>query len=260
VRIGMSNLNCLTLLSGCASIEGVRINSNGLYILTSPQSIGSIYLAGQMNLRRVVHNGTCRVSIFGAYSSCLDIKTNGGGSVNISGRVGLRSITHHGTASINILGAQPNSGTKIYADGKGKIGINGCVNLQEIRASDNTCVYISSVSSGFIYAYLHKYARVGLAGRTRDLYVDAYNNSRFAGRNLCSQNAYVRAFDSAHINATATNKIFASSTGYSSVYFYGSPELMSQFVNGSGVVIPVWHGGYPACYAARPMDYKGEAR
>lgn len=249
IRIGINQLNSIVKTSGCGSIEGIHLQSNALYVTSLAPSTGNMYLAGNLNLRCVTNSGAGVISVFGAHTSSLDIRTSGRGGVNVSGRVGLRSIMHGGTNDINILGSMPINATTIYADGVGKIGINGNVNLTNIKTKNKARVYAYPVTSHFIYAYAYDHSQIGLAGYTNDAFVDTSDHGQFEGRYLCTQNAYVRARGYSHINVAACNKIFASATQNASVYFYGSPELMSQFVSTNGVVMPIWTNAGSACVA-----------
>lgn len=236
VRIGIVNLNKLTQL-GCGRIEGRQLRSTGLEIISSGS--GKMYLAGNVNLRRVTQNGDGTISVFGAQTPMLDITTTKMGGVNVSGQIGLRSIRHSGRNDINLIGANGGDAT-IYAEGSGKIGMNGNVNIREITAKDETCVYSYCVRSNSLYAYVSGKAKVGLAGSANDLYVETSGIAQFLGRDLLAQSAYVRANGSSHINVTARNKIYAAATGSSSVYFFGTPTALSQYLSGNGTVIPIW--------------------
>jgi hypothetical protein len=236
VRVGIANL-CHLTQKGCGRIEGRQLKSTGLDI--SSTGAGKIYLAGNMNLRRVMQNGDGTISVFGASTPMLDITTTKNGGVNVSGSIGLRSIHHAGRNEINIMGAYA-GGAKIYTEGCGKIGISGNANIREITAKEDTAVYAYCVRSDSLYVYVSGRAKVGLAGSTNDLYVETSGASQFFGRDLVAQSAYVRANGSSHINVTARDKIYAASTGSSSVYFFGSPNMLSQFLSGNGTVIPIW--------------------
>jgi len=256
IRIGVNQLNNLVQL-GCGPIEGIQLHSNRLFVTSAGK--GNIYLAGPMNLARVLATSSGSVSVFGARTPMLDIKTGGAATVNVGGNIGIRSITHHGIGNINIIGANTD-GLRIYADGRGKIGIRGHVNLRTVKARDKTCVYVCNVNSRSLYTWVSDDARVGLAGSAENLYVDTTKRSRFEGHTLCAANAFVRAHDASHINVTASNKIFAAATENGSVYFFGSPNLMSQFVSGLGVVIPIWSDNAAICPVVNlaPYSYKGE--
>lgn len=235
VRIGIRNLSQLSQM-GSGRIEGRGIRSNNLRIISC--GCGNVYLGGSMNLTSVVSSGKGSVSVFGAITPMLGITTSGAGSVNVSGNVGINCIVHHGCGDINIIGAN-SDGLRINADGKGKIGINGRLAINEINAKDNVCVYAYYLNTDTLKVYVTDNARVGLAGCDRELYVDAGKCSRFEGRYLYTNDAYVRAHDAAHINVTAANKVFASATQNGSVYYFGSPNNLSQFFRDYGVVMPI---------------------
>src|SRR5579885_2528572 len=249
IRIGVNRLNNLIQL-GRGSIEGIQLRSNFLSI-TSAGS-GNVYLAGNMNLRRVVNIGMGTVSVFGANTPVLDIKTNNMGNVNVSGNVGIRSIMHHGRNNINIIGANSND-LRIYADGRGKVGINGVVNLREVKARDVTRVYAYRISSTNLYAYAYDKAHIGLAGAAQDVYIDAFKAACVSASRLCAENAYVRTHQAAHVNIGGGNKVFAAATENGSIYIFGEPNVMSQFVSGNGTVIPVWTNGIRNCPVAAPV-------
>lgn len=252
IRIGVRNLNNLAY-SGSGRLEGRQLRSNSLTI-TSAGS-GNIYLAGDVNLRQITQAGSGCINVFGAITSELNINTANSGDVNVSGNVGIRSIKHHGSGNINIIGANTD-GLNVYADGSGKIGIQGRANVHKVVAKEKANVYIYSSVGQQIRAYLSGAATVGIAGYVNELYVDTTKYSRFMGRNLCTMDAYVRAHDLSHVNVTASNRIYAAATQNGSVYFFGTQEILSQFLRGSGTIIPIWFDRQTACMASMPT-YKG---
>lgn len=253
VRVGVLNLQEL-IQAGPGRVEGRMVRSDGLNIISTGP--GNIYLSGNVNLRRVLTFNKGSVNVFGAMTPYMVIKTNGSGCVNVSGNLGVRSISHHGRGDINLVGVNSRA-LKVSADGRGKIGLNGQFNINEITAKDSVAVFGYNVQSDALYVYTFDSAHVGLAGFVNNLTVNAANASRFEGRNLRAYDAYVRAKNSAHINVLAYNKIFAAATQNASVYFYGSPKTLSQFVSGNGVVIPIWGGERPAGFSAY-QSYKGD--
>lgn len=257
VRIGMHQIHELTS-SGCALVEGVRLRSTHLNV-TSFGS-GNIYLAGNLNLQCITQMGSGSVTIFGVNTTALDIRTQGAsGCVNLFGYVGVKSISHRGGATdINIIGAVPCNPLNIYADGAGRISISGIVNLQDVRAKGATCVYISKTQSDHIYVCLEQDAKVGVAGCTNKVAIDAFNTSRFSGKSLCAQTALVRAHDQAHVNVAASNSVFATASEASSVYFFGSGAALTKFTKDYGTVIVLSNGvSYCACAAPPVRRYVG---
>lgn len=236
VRIGVSALSGLSH-SGGGTVEAIQLPASALSIKSSGS--GNIYLSGNVELRKVDSSGKGNINVFGTKTPTLDITMTGLGSVNVSGIVGIHVIQHHGKGDVNIIGANSDSLT-IKADGSGKIGISGIVNLKEIQARDNVSVFIDCVNADGTYVYAMQKARVGLTGNANNLYLYASGVSAIYGRTMYAQSTYAQARDGSHVNAAATNKIFASASGNGSVYFFGDPQMMSQFVTGNGVVIPVW--------------------
>lgn len=247
VRIGVRQLASIKQTGGCSLIEGVRLKSDGLSIMTTGTSTSNMYLAGMLNLNEVSHAGMGKINVFGARSSGLMIKTSGRGAVNVSGNVRVRSIYHSGNNQINIIGANGLSPFKIYAEGAGKIGINGQVNIQEIIAKGQTSVYVYPVNSQRLHTVEMDQAHIGLAGVARDLYVETAGESRFFGRRLCTHNAYVTARDKSHVNVAATNKIFVTATQRSSVYYFGSTDILSSYVDSNAILIPFERAGFRHC-------------
>lgn len=236
VRIGIHRLNSIVQL-GRGRIEGIRLR--GDCVTVTSWGSGNVYLAGSMNLKLLQNFGSGCISIFGANSPELDIKTSGSGTTNVSGNLGVKTINHIGTGCINVIGAN-SDGLRIYAHGSGKIGVNGIVNLCDVTARGTTRIYVCKVSSGDLHAYAYDNARIGLAGIARNLYVDAYSNSCVGLGKLCADNAYVRAYDTSHVNVAAWKAIFASSSGSSSIYYFGpSNDILTQFVSDNGMIIPV---------------------
>ena len=236
IRVGVTDLKYLEQ-SGSGRIEARQLRSTGLKLLS--KGCGNFYLEGHANFQSIEHYGTGCINIFGAVSPVLDICTNGSGKVNVAGNLGLRNIQHSGNSDINLIGANGGN-VKVDASGKGKIGIYGRINLQNVKASGNVALYGYQVTSHALYVYASGSACVGLAGGVEKLYLDVSDHSYIEARHLQSYTANVRASRNAHINVTAHNRLFAASTGNSSVYYFGSPDGMSQFVSGNGLVMPIW--------------------
>lgn len=236
VRICIRQLNKLYYF-GNNTCEGVGLYSNQLVILS--QGCGNIYLRGHLNLRAIKHLGSGCVNIFNATSSCLDILTTGIGAVNVCGQIAIHSIVHHGLVNINIIGACPTTITFIEADGAGKIGIAGTVNLRRLMAFGATRVYIEKVRSLRANITANDCATVGISGDITILYVTTCKTSRFLGRHLCAFDAYVKAYDGSHVNIAAKNKVFALATGNASIYFYGAPYKLTRFSKGNGEIVAV---------------------
>ncbi|OGT36911.1 MAG: hypothetical protein A3F11_09030 [Gammaproteobacteria bacterium RIFCSPHIGHO2_12_FULL_37_14] len=262
VRVGVNQLHKL-IQKGCGTVEAIRIQSDHLAITSTATAMGNVYLIGNVNLKRIVLNGTGSVTVLGASSPNLVIHTKGSGAVNVKGNVGIQSIVHHGQSDINILGANSNK-LDIDADGAGKISIKGIVKLNHLTAKDDVCIYIDEVRSQCVEANLSGNVRVGLKGLTKDLYVNTIGTSIFWGRYLCSRNAYVTACNQSHINVAACGKIFASAVDQASVYFYGPSNILSEFTKDEGSVIAM--GDQTWCtYGTESRSYsytdahKGEA-
>lgn len=259
IRIGVNYLTRITQL-GCGLVEGIRLHSDALYVNSS--GAGNMYLAGNVNLRQVGSTGVGSVTVFGVNTGDLIVQSHGSGNINVSGNVGIKSIIHRGTGDINVIGANSNSNCpmKIDTSGSGKIGLSGRAAIAEIIAKGDTSVFACQTASRNTNVYVFGNACVALVGVGKNLFVETNNNSQFMGRRLCVENAFVRAHDHSHINVSASNKIFAAATQSASVYFYGEPKLMSQFISGNGVVIPIWTSTYRSCaIVERPVrSYKGE--
>jgi hypothetical protein len=236
VRIGVGNLHKLKVAGG-ANVEGRNLSSNGL-VIDANNNGGNVLLSGDMNLMRVTNSGSGCVSVLGAYTPCLDINAYGSGAVNVSGRVGVRNINHTGNSSVNIIGADSNALTVNAVNGSTTIA--GYVNLKKLTANNNSCVLIYWVNSNGAYIIQRNNSGVGLAGSATMLDLNMANNSRFMGQYLHGGSVYVQTHDTAHANISADKRIFASAVDNSSIYFFGSPSIVSRYTAGKGAVIPVW--------------------
>lgn len=229
-------VNCLDSLvqAGRGKIEGIQIKSPCLDIISNGS--GNIYLSGNMNLRRLINVGQGCVTIFGADTPVLDIQTNGTGVTNVCGNIGIRSIMHHGRTNINIVGANSDC-LRILADGSGKIGVDGPVNLYEVRVTGSVRVYANKVLSGGLNICAKENARVGIAGSANNVSFETKDAAWIYARQLSAQSVFARSYNRSHINVSANGKIFAASSGSSSIYYFGQPMLLTSFLEGSGTVI-----------------------
>lgn len=235
VRIGIKELNSL-VQSGPGLIEGRQLRSADLTVHS--YGGGDIYLTGKINLRAVVNNGSGDVTIFDAKSNSLDISTSGCGSVNVSGHLGMHSIFHRGTGNVNVIGITGGR-LSIDADGSGKIGIYGCYDLCRVIARGAVCVYTYCVSGGNLSAFATGRSHIGVAGNVSSANIEVNSGAHFEGRYLHAREAFVRLYGRAHVNLGASEKVFATVNGGSSLYFYGSPNSMTKFVRDNGVILSI---------------------
>jgi len=233
IRIGLRNLNNITY-AGTGLIEGRDITSNALSI-TSFGS-GNILLMGAMNLTNVTQWGSGTITVMGVCAPCLNVLVNGCGSVNLSGRLGLRSITHCGNGIINLIGADT-SGLTIYATGNGLTTVVGYANVRRIVARDCSRVYLYWVNANIVDLTATEGARIGLAGITNCLNANLSGSSRFEGRYLHADNVFVHTFNTSHANVAPDTKIFAASSQSSTIYFLGSPKMVSKYTQQPGLVL-----------------------
>ncbi len=235
VHISVNQLRALEY-NGAGSVEGIRLFSNNLMVTAS--GCGNIFLAGHLNVKCVVAKGPGSVNIFTVNASGTEIETYQGGEVNIAAvnAVNLHSIKHKGEGDINIINAT-SDGLIISAEGKGKIGISGRVNVKDIKASGQTCVFISRSVSSAPCIYVYDDARVGISGSAANLNAYTTRTSRLMARNLIATNAFVEATGTSHMNVMATNKIFATTRDYGSIYYFGNPAILTEFQNNNGTII-----------------------
>lgn len=237
VRIGVRNLKKLTGNGPCL-IEGRDVFSDGLIVNATDG--GCIMLNGTINLCEVNQTGSGTVTIMGAYTPTLNIFVKGNGSVNVSGRVGIHKIKHAGNGQVNIIGADSNDLT-IDASGYGKTSIIGYVNLKKVAACDGSCVQVYWDVGTSTYVYGYDKAQISVAGTICNLNVELKGSSRFYGQYLHGGNVFVKTTDWAHANVTADKKLFAAGDDSSSIYFFGSPNIVARYSTGSATVIPVWN-------------------
>ena len=270
IRIGVHNL-CKLTSNGPCLIAGRGIASSNLSIESTDGA--TIMLTGNMNVSQIRQTGTGTITIIGAYTPTLNIYVKGNGNVNVSGRVGVRTIKHAGNGTVNVIGAD-SDGLTINAYGTGKTTVMGYVNLKKVVAGDSCCVFVYWVNSNGTYVSETGSAHVGLAGWTKNLNVDIDGTSRFEGRYLHATSAYVTTRINSHANVYPDQKMFASAMGTSSIYFFGSPNMVSRYTTGQAVIIPIFEDSTPPMAAmpqrsfqgppawvppAKPIAYKGDA-
>ncbi|HVE43578.1 MAG TPA: DUF2807 domain-containing protein [Gammaproteobacteria bacterium] len=233
VRIGVRHLERL-IQAGHGSIEGVQLHGYHMEVISLAS--GPIYLGGQLDVRYVENSGRGDMHLFGVRTPDLSIKTSGCGVTTLCGQMAVHSIMHSGVGNISMIGANSNH-LNIYVSGAGKISIVGPVNLGDVVARGEAGVYICDSRSRAIRACVYDDAAIGIAGAVGNLTVEAQKRSCFAGRRLFAETVFARATEDAHISVFARNKVFASATGYGSVYVGGHPFIHSEFKGGNGVVI-----------------------
>ncbi|HSW70306.1 MAG TPA: DUF2807 domain-containing protein [Gammaproteobacteria bacterium] len=235
VRIGVCNLRGLKI-AGNVNMEGRNLTSDGLVI--SSTNSGNVLLSGNVNLLKINHMGTGTISVLGVYAPCLDINMRGSGRVDVSGRVGIRSINNM-SGKVHIIGADSKFLT-VNAYGPSLTTVAGYVNLKQLNVCDNSCVYIFWAKSNGARIVLRGNARVGLAGVVSAMDLTLAENARFGGQYLHGGKIYVLTRNNAHANISSNQKIFASASDNSSIYFFGISSNVSSYTSGLGSVVPVW--------------------
>lgn len=246
VRIGIRNLRNL-YFNGTAYVEGKNICSDSLSVVNA--GCGHITLTGQMNLNFVSQSGSGTTTIIGAYTPALNVKAYHG-ILNISGRVGIRSLDNQG-ALVNIIGADTDL-LAIYGSNKSMTTMTGYINLKKLIATGNSRIYMYWVNSSGAYISIYDWSKVGLAGNSHNLNIELSNSSRFEGQYLHGDNIYVRTRGWSHANVFANKKLFAAAMDDSSIYFFGSPNVISRYSSKNGAVIPVWGEACPVMPLAQP--------
>lgn len=242
VHISVTRLNSLVVTGGTATVEGVRLYSHNLMVDTN--SAGHIFLAGQMNVKCVIVRNCGSVNIFTINTNQTEIESLGSGDVNITAQevVRLRSVKHYGTGDINILNAT-SSRLMVDAYGKGKVNLRGCLDIGELRAGGDVCVFVDRSDSSSPCIYVYEDARVGIAGRAGTLYAYTSRTSRLMARSLHAHTIYAQSSGTSHMNISASTRAFLTARDYSSIYFYGDPDVMEPFARNNGTIIPM--GGTP---------------
>lgn len=266
VRIGVNQLNQLTH-NGNGKVEGIQLRSNHLVI--SSAGNGNIYLSGDLAVAQINQDGCGSINVFGVNTPGINIETTGPGDVNLYGRVCLHNIVHRGTSNINIIGAR-GMDANIYSEGAGKIGILGDpaagVGVKDLFTKDAARVYICALNSNTLNAFAYDESVIGLAGNANNVYVETYRRACFQAQGLCAVSAYVKSDAYSHISIAACGKAFASATQNSSVYFYGSTAILTQFANNNGLIIPMGLVGTSTCGLAprgptiiKKVSFSGES-
>lgn len=236
VRIGINNLRRL-VQNGNGTVAGRTITSDNLSIKATGG--GTIILNGNMNVTKVFAGDNSTVSILGAYAPCVKVRAVGRGSINIAGRVGIQSITNLGNGSVTIVGADSNT-LKINTDGHGITRVIGIVNLRNVFARGFSRVYVYCVMSKKLVVKECDHACVGVSGNVDTLSVELYDYAGFWGKTLCSNFAYAQVCNWSHANISARQRFFATARGYSSIYFFGTPSVVSRFTSDKAVILPMW--------------------
>jgi hypothetical protein len=236
IRIGIHDLRSLTT-NGDSSITGKDIYSSGLAINATNRS--QLLLRGNMKLALVNDSGCATTTIIGAVTPCLYINVKGCGTVNVAGRVGVKCIRNLGQGNVNIIGACSHD-LSVFGGDTSTTKIAGIANVRRVIAYGHSRIFMYWVNANCAIVKVSDHACVGLAGYTQSLYVDTDTAAVFYGKCLIAGSAFVRTFGLSHVNVTATKKIFASAYDDSSIYYFGSPSIISRFVYGNGIIIPVW--------------------
>jgi hypothetical protein len=137
------------------------------------------------------------------------------------------------------------------------IRIAGNANLRKINTYDSSRVYLYWVSSNGIYANIHDSSRVGLGGTANNMDAEVSGTARFEGRYLRTNNVYVRTRGYSHANVNPVQKLFANAMDNSSIYFFNSPNVVSRYTTGNGIIIPIFDDSCPVPAVTGPV-YKDE--
>jgi hypothetical protein len=240
VRIGVNQLRNLTV-NGNSFVEGKDITSCGLSVKSTAKS--EVILIGNMNLQNVAVTGGGTVTVIGSYSPVTDV-LDSNGNVNISGHVGLHNVVKSGNGTINVIGVDTD-GLFINSEGGGVTALAGYANLRKAAVKQNSQVYLYWVNSNGIYINLHGNGKLGLAGYAKSVDLVADGSSSFQGKYLRTENMYVTTRNSAHANVSAQQKLFANASDYSSIFFFGTPNVVSRYTSSSGLIVPIFNDTCP---------------
>lgn len=194
---------------------------------------------GAKQLKMFMYRGKGNVTGRRLYSKKLDvIIISKKPSVTVlEGRMNLRHVILRGSGKVLIK----NSGTKQQMDvtivGKTRVKLLGTTNLQELTMADYSSLILPSIKTKRIKVTMEDYARLQIKGSAQWANIDLSGYSRFYGRYLKLNEAFVKTHNYARAYIAISDKQHTLAMDSSDIYYYKVPTYNNNFMGKSGSVL-----------------------
>ncbi len=176
-------------------------------------------------------------------TSLLDLILDNKGQTVLRGQIGLRKLVVKGDGYTEISGINsPYLVTTISS--KATIKLSGKANLTNLDIKDGR-LSLYWVKSRSLIIRGRGNSFVGLGGMVDKLDVELWGESRFNGRYLRAQRAFVKTHNKSVAEMNAARRQHTLATDSSDIHFYDIPTLKADFMAFQGAVLDMRDLGYP---------------
>lgn len=194
---------------------------------------------GAKKLKMFMYRGKGNVTGRRLYSKQLDliIISKKPSTTVLEGRMNLRHVILRGSGKVLIK----NSGTKQLMDltvvGKVQVKLIGTINMQELTLVEHSSLILPALKTKKLKVTMDDYARAQIAGSVQWADMDLSGYSRFYGRSLRMNEAFVKTHDYARAFIVVSNKQHTLATDNSDIYYYSAPTYNNNFMGKNGSVL-----------------------
>jgi hypothetical protein len=169
-------------------------------------------------------------------SSALDLFIDNSGTTKFTGNLGLCQLEIRGDGFTQINGINSRN-LQLKIIGKPKVQLVGTANISSIDLASDAMLSLYWVKSQQLIIRERGNSVIQLAGMVDKLDVELWGSSRFRGRYLRANTAFVKTHNASLAEISAVKRQHTLATDVSDIQFYNIPTLKTDFMAYNGAVL-----------------------
>lgn len=228
------NLNSVGNIN--ATVEGKTLLLRSLASMPLQQAPATIVHINTGVIKKIVYNGSGTFTARNLNTSSLELTVNSGRSINLSGHhIGLRKLTVFGATPVTIKGIDSPL-LDVDANHAADITLEGTAGLRKLDYSGSGRFKMQWIKSPQVNVRSH-HGRIMLAGIVDSIDAVLSNDAQLDARYLRAKNAYINTADKARADIWAKRSFNGFASGYSNIYYYQKPRLLTKYMRQQGAVL-----------------------
>ena len=190
------------------------------------------------------YHGTGVITGTQLHTGLLDVLLDNKGKTTLQGQIGLRKLVVQGGGYTEISGVN-SPYLLINISGKSIVRLAGVVNLTSLDMNKDGRLSLYWVKSKELIVRGRGKAFIQLAGAVDKLHVELWGASRFNGRYLRAQRAFVKTHNYSVAEISAASRQHTLASDASDIHFYNIPVMKADFMSNAGAVLDMRDLGSP---------------
>ena len=188
-------------------------------------------------LTSVAYRGTGAVVGNNIQSSKLDISLHNTGKTTLQGKIALNKLDVNKSGDTRISGITPSHSCQIKIAGKSHVQLAGVMDVASLYMKDDGWLSLYWVQSNELKIRARDKAFIQMAGITKVLDIELWDNAHFNGRYLRGTRVFAKTHHNAIADISVVKHQHTLARDSSNIYFYNLPNTKADFMVNDGSVL-----------------------